>query len=206
MKNVVKAHFRRTDPILFAALSRLGSSTGSLNPRMTTDYFADLCEAIINQQLSEKAGATIFRRFKSLFIGGKITPQKVVRLSDQSIRDIGASWSKVGFIKDLAVKVYKNEIELQTLTSLPDDQVIQRLTSIKGIGPWTAEMFLMFSLGREDIFSYGDVGLRRAIQRLYSFKKEPTQQQIRKLEIKWIPYRTYACRILWRTLDVVEVQ
>lgn len=206
MNQNVERHFREVDPILFTALSRMSSKRESLKPRITTDYFADLCEAIINQQLSEKAGATIFGRFKSLLKGGRITAGKVLRLSDQSIRDSGASWSKARFIKDLATKVHKKEIALQRLAVLSNAEVIQQLTSISGIGPWTAEMFLMFSLGREDVFSYGDVGLRRAIQKLYAFKKEPTQKQIKKLETRWAPYRTYACRILWRSLDAVEAQ
>ncbi len=168
---------------------------------ISSDYFSDLCEAIINQQLSTKAGATIFARFKKLYPKAVITPEKTIQLKDQQIRDIGASWSKVAFIKDLATKVTKKEIVLNTLKDLSNDDVIKALTAIKGIGPWTAEMFLMFSLGREDIFSYGDLGLRRAIQKLYAFKKEPTQKQMEKIVSKWSPYRTYACRVLWRSLD-----
>lgn len=202
MKPEMKARFQLVDPVLFSVLTKLEGHTHTLTPRVTSDYFADLCEAIINQQLSDKAGATIFGRFKELFPKEKIMPKPAVTLKEEQIRAIGASWSKARFIKDLAEKVTQKEIRLETLKNLSDERVIAELTKIKGIGPWTAEMFLMFSLGREDIFSYGDLGLRRAIQKLYGFKKEPTRKQMEKIVHKWTPYRTYACRILWRSLEL----
>ncbi len=201
MKPNIRAHFRAVDPTLFAALSALDGQAHLLVPRISKDYFSDLCEAIINQQLSEKAGATIFKRFRRLFPKEIITPTYVSETRGESIRSVGVSWSKVKYIKALAENVIRKEIRLETLTSKTDTEVIAELTRIQGIGPWTAEMFLMFSLGREDVFSYGDVGLRRAIQKLYKFKREPTQKQMEKITKKWSPYRTYACRILWRTLD-----
>ncbi len=203
MKPTVKQHFQHTDPVLFSVLQQFEKEAASLTPRSTTDYFSDLCEAIINQQLSEKAGATIFGRFRGLFGKEGITPKSVVSLSDQKIRDIGASWSKVRFMKDLAQKVSSGDVVLTSFANLSDEKVIEQLTQIRGIGPWTAEMFLMFSLGREDVFSYGDLGLRRAIEKVYGFKKEPTRKQLEKIVAKWTPYRTYACRILWRSLSPV---
>jgi len=202
MKPAVCIHFQSADPILYAALEKLDAHAHTFVPHVTDDYFSDLCDAIISQQLSTKAGATIFGRFKGLFPQGVITPERAVKLKDEQIRNIGASWSKAAFIKDLADKAMKKEVPLEALKDLSDDEVIKALTAVKGIGPWTAEMFLMFSLGREDIFSYGDLGLRRAIQKLYAFKKEPTQKQMKKIVTKWSPYRTYACRILWRSIDM----
>lgn len=201
MKSLVRKHFQKADPILYRELCRFEGQVDSLTPRVTHDYFSDLCEAIINQQLSEKAGMTIFGRFRKLFPEGTITPSRVSQLPQASIRSIGVSWSKVRFIQDLAQKVIGEEIHLELLKDLGDSEVIAQLTRIRGIGPWTAEMFLMFSLGREDVFSFGDLGLKRAIQKLYKFKREPTRRQMEKIVVKWAPYKTYACRILWRSLD-----
>lgn len=198
----VRTHFQKTDPVLFAALSALEPVSYELVPRKTEDYFEALCDAIISQQLSTKAGATIFGRFKDLYPKKRITPGDTLKLTDEQIRGVGASWSKARFIKDLAQNVSGKDIDLTLLPTLSDGDVIATLTRIKGIGPWTAEMFLMFTLGREDVFSYGDLGLRRAIQKLYTFKKEPSQKQMEKIVKRWSPYRTYACRILWRTLDM----
>jgi DNA-3-methyladenine glycosylase II len=202
MKPEVRKHFQTVDPILFAALETLDAVAHELTPRHSNDYFSELCDAIISQQLSSKAGATIFGRFKALFPEKKITPHKTLELTDEQIREVGASWSKVKFIKDLAQKTVNKEIPLDSLKDLSNEQVIGILTAVKGIGPWTAEMFLMFSLGREDVFSYGDLGLMRGIQRLYRFKKDPTKKQMEKIVKKWSPYRTYASRILWRSLEL----
>jgi len=126
----------------------------------------------------------------------------LLKLSDKKIRSCGTSNSKVSFLKDLAAKVLKNDLKLNKLDKLSDDLVIKELTKVKGIGPWTAEMFLMFTLGREDIFSHGDLGLKNAIKKLYKFKKEPTRKQIEKIVEIWKPYRTYASRILWKSLEI----
>jgi DNA-3-methyladenine glycosylase II len=168
---------------------------------VSEDPFVDLVHSIIDQQLSEKAGRTIFERFLALFPKGMVTPDAVLALEDQTIRDVGVSWSKVSYIKAIAQAVRSKSVDFASIATLGDEDVIASLTTIKGVGRWTAEMFLMFSLGREDIFSYGDLGLRRAIQRLYGFRKEPTRRQMEKIVRRWSPYRTYAARILWRTLD-----
>jgi DNA-3-methyladenine glycosylase II len=202
MNVIISNYFRKHDPILYAVLQRIPDSKG-LGPRRTKNYFLDLCEAIINQQLSDKAASTIFSRFIVLFPDG-ITPDNLLRISDKKIRSVGTSWNKVKFLKSLASAVVEQRIHLDQLDRLSDSEVSLELTKIKGIGPWTAEMFLMFSLGRPDIFSFGDVGLRRAIQKLYSLKREPTVSQMKKLTKKWSPYRTYACRILWRSLDLSQ--
>lgn len=202
MDKRIQHHFRTVDPILFAVLTKLDRQAHELVPRKTTDYFSDLCEAIVNQQLSEKAGLTIFNRFLDLLSGRKPTPKAVDALNDKKLRAVGVSWSKVRFIKGLAKSFLAKEIDFSILETLPDEVVITELVKLHGIGPWTAEMFLMFSLGRPDVFSHGDLGLRRAIQKLYKFKKEPTRKQVEKIIAKWAPYKTYACRILWRSLEL----
>ena len=201
MEKQIKDHFARVDPKLHAVLIQLEGKTDRLTPTKSTDYFADLCEAIINQQLSDKAAATIYKRFLDLFPKRRVTPEFLLRLKDEQIRGVGTSWNKVKFLTSLARAVVDRTIKLASLDTLPDIEVVTELTKLHGIGPWTAEMFLMFSLGRPDVFSYGDVGLRRAIQKLYALKKEPTPKQMEKISRKWAPYRTYACRILWRSLD-----
>lgn len=191
-------HFKKSDPILYSIIDK----TGLLNPlSQSENFFSDLCEAIINQQLSDKAARTIFNRFKKLFPKEIITADNLIKIPEEKIREIGTSWKKVAFMKNLAKKVVKAEIDLEKLTELENELVIEELTKLHGIGKWTAKMFLMFSLGREDVFSAGDLSLRRAIQKIYKLKKEPTQKQIEKISKKWIPYRTYAALILWRSVD-----
>ncbi len=198
MEKHVKDHFARVDPILFAVFIRL---EGEISINKTTDYFSDLCEAIINQQLSEKAGTTIFNRLRDVFPDRKLTPRTILSIDKNKLRGVGMSWSKVRFIKDLAKSFEEKTIDFSALETKSNEDVIGELVKLNGVGPWTAEMFLMFSLGRPDVFSHGDVGLRRAIQKLYGFKKEPTRKQIEKIIAKWTPYKTYACKILWRSLE-----
>lgn len=200
MHKKIRNHLEKADPVLYGVLEKIDS----LKPlTKSKNYFSDLCKTIINQQLSDKAGETIFRRFQKLFPEKGINPEELQKLSVEKIRHVGTSNSKVNYLKNLAEKVIRKEINLDEFTQKDDFFVKNTLIRIKGIGPWTAEMFLMFSLAREDIFSYADLGLRRAIQRLYKFKKEPTSKQIEKLSKRWKPYRTYAARILWRSLDLL---
>ena len=159
-----------------------------------------LCFEIINQQLSDKAADSIGKRFLTLFPRKQITTRRVRELSDQDIRDAGLSWSKVGFIKNLAEKVESKEIDFKQLPMLDNETAIAELTAIKGIGPWTAEMFLIFSLGREDVFSHGDVGLQRAIKQLYNLQ-DPSQEDIEGITAKWSPYRSWASLVLWKIVD-----
>lgn len=201
MNAVILNHFRIADPTLFSVLENIPNKH-QLTPKKSPDIFSDLIESVICQQLSNKAGATIFERFRALFPKKIITPKKVLAMPDEKIRRKGPSWSKVFYIKNIARAGESGELNLQTIDAKSDEDVISELTKIKGIGRWTAEMFLMFTLGREDIFSYGDLGLRKAIMKLYGYKKEPTAQQMEKLATRWKPYRTYAARILWRSLEI----
>ena len=192
----VKNHFKKADPVLYKAIGEL-YLLEKVTPK---DYFAKLCGEIINQQLSDKASATIYKRYQKLYPNGMITAKHALTLTHEAIRAIGTSNAKSRFIKELAQKVVNKEAQLEKLDSMRDEEVIKELTKIKGIGPWTAEMFIMFSLARPDVFSHGDLGLRKAIKKLYGFKKEPTKKQIEKITKKWSPYRTYACTILWHSL------
>lgn len=189
-------HFQMKDPKLYAYAIRVGQIT--LEP--STDHFTHLCESIINQQLSEKAGDTIYRRFEKL-LKGKITPEYIVRLSDDRLRSCGISLAKVRYIKGLAQSIINKDLSLSKLVSLPDEEVIVSLTKIKGIGLWTAEMFLMFALARPDVFSLGDSGLKRAIEKIYDMKNLKKEKML-NLTKKWAPFRTYACIILWRSLTM----
>lgn len=197
MMSLIRKHFLSVDPILFAYIHLIDDMTLSVS----RTPFVDLVEDITSQQLSEKAGATIFSRLKKLFPAGRITPDRVLALTDQELRNVGVSWSKASYIKAIATAAQTKKIVFNRLAALSNEEVIQALTQIKGVGRWTAEMFLMFSLGREDIFSFGDLGLRRGIQKIYGLKKEPTIKQMEKITSRWTPFRTYACRILWRALD-----
>ena len=195
----IKDHFKKSDAILYAALEQSGGLE-KLSLRNTSDYFVALCDEIVSQQLSGRVATVIFSRFKKLFINEEITAKAVLQLTHEELRAVGMSNAKAKYIKDLARKVHTKEIDLESLSLLANDQVITELTKIKGIGRWTAEMFLMFTLGREDIFSHGDLGLRNAIKKLYRLE-DPTKDEVEGITIKWSPYRTYACRILWRSLD-----
>lgn len=195
MNTKIIDHFQHVDPILASLIEKV-----DLQPHIpSSDYFLSLCDSIISQQLSEKAGATIYRRFEALFPKG-VTPGTLLAINEETLRGVGMSYSKARYVKNLAQKVHDKEIILEALKELPNEEAMKELIKLKGIGPWTAEMFLMFSLGREDIFSYGDVGLQRAIGKWYGFKKTPTVKQMEKITTKWSPYRTYACRILWKSL------
>jgi len=191
----IKNHFKKVDPILYTTIKELYL----LEKVAPKDYFAKLCAEIINQQLSDKASTTIYKRYQKLYPNGIITAKHALTLTHQAIRATGTSNAKSRFIKDLAQKIVNKEVRFEKLDSMRDEEVIKDLTKIKGIGPWTAEMFIMFSLARPDVFSHGDLGLRKAIKKLYGFKKEPTREQIEKIVKKWSPYRTYACTILWQS-------
>ncbi len=190
------AHFEKHDPVLFAIIVHIEPFSLTKSNKL----FRELCDHIISQQLSIKASASIFERFSNLFPKKHIDPALLLTLPNDTIRAAGLSYTKIRYLKDLAQKVIEKTVQLDRLEALSDEEVIETLIKVKGIGRWTAEMFLMSALAREDVFSYGDLGIRKAMQKLYGLKKEPTQMQAEKLAKKWSPYRTYACKILWRSL------
>lgn len=165
-----------------------------------SDLFADIVESIINQQLSGKAAATIFGRFKKLFKNKFPKPQQILKIPDEKIRACGVSFPKIKYIKGLCQAIVNRELDLKNLSNLQDEEVIIELTKLKGIGRWTAEMILIFSLQRSDVFSTGDLGLRTAVSKLYKIDRED-RIKIEKLSKKWSPHRSLACWYLWRSLE-----
>lgn len=164
------------------------------------EHFRALCRNIIGQQLAGKAADAITKRFKNLFDPLQVEPKKILALNDQTLRDVGMSWAKVKYLKDLSQKTLNQEVNFDLIGSFSDEQVIAELTKVKGIGPWTAEMFLMFTLGRENVFSFGDLGLRRGLEKLYKLKN-PTLKQIEKIVNPWSPYKSYGSIALWHSLE-----
>jgi DNA-3-methyladenine glycosylase II len=202
MKHVkIKSHFQSVDPII-------SSAWGKMPPRILKPvsndpliYFQKLCDDIVSQQLAGSAATSIFNRFINLMPTKKFTPRHVLKLKDQSLRDVGLSWAKASYIKNLAEKVNNQEVRLEKLSKLDDEAVIAELVKVKGIGPWTAEMFLMFSLGREDVFSHGDLGLRNGLIKLYQLRKPPTIERANRIVNRWSPYKSYGSLALWHSLD-----
>lgn len=189
-------HFKKADSVLY----ELAVNIEPFNPMLPSrDHFTRLCRSIVGQQLSVKAAQTIFTRFQKL-LDNKITPEKVLKIDKEKMRECGISYPKVNYMKDLAEKVIEKKLILETIHEDDDETVIKNLTTVKGIGYWSAEMFLMFSLGRPDVFSVQDVGLQNAMKKLYGLTN-PTKEDYLRISEKWKPYRTFACMILWRSLD-----
>lgn len=200
MNKKIINHFKKVDPVLYSIIECI-DPLEEIKPKKPKEYFYSLCREIINQQLADKAAHAIFNRFLNLFPKQNIEPSLVIKLTEQNLRDVGMSWAKARYIKDLASKVHNKEVKLEKLQKMNNQEAINELVKIKGVGLWTAEMFLMFSLGKEDIFSFGDLGLRRAIEKLYKIENL-AKDQAGKITAKWSPYRTFACRILWSSLDI----
>lgn len=160
--------------------------------------YEELVESIIGQQLSGKAADTIFKRFLALFNNKFPTYDKLLDIDTEKLRSAGMSYSKASYIKNIAKAFKEKQISITKLEKLNDDDVKKELTKIKGVGNWTAEMILIFTLQREDVFSLGDAGLRRAIKNLYSIEKD---KDILKLAENWKPKRSFACWYLWRSLE-----
>ncbi len=198
MDKKIQLHFQQADPVIFCALKTYGLSR-AIQVKEPNEYFFQLCRSINNQQLSNKAAATIFERFCNLFPKKEPTAHALHKLSIQKLKSAGLSRQKIAYLKDIAKKIESKEIVLEKLQTLSNEEVIESLTKIKGIGLWTAQMFLMFSLGREDVFSFGDAGLRNAMKKLYSLQ-ELTKDQAEQIATRWAPYRSWACLILWESL------
>ena len=164
------------------------------------ELFLNVCRTIIGQQLSGKAANTIYGRFLKLFKGKEITSANLLKIKDQKIRDAGISWAKIKYIKDLAQKYMNGEINLESLYDMTNEEVITELIKVKGIGNWTAEMVLIFTLNREDVFSFGDLGLKKGFEKVYGIKN-PTQKQIEKMISKWTPYKSFGSIALWHSLE-----
>ena len=189
----------RRDPILAALIRRHGPC--GLAAARRADHFSALVRAITFQQLSTKAAATIYNRMAALMPGGVPTPAGFAALSDEQLRSAGLSRQKIGYLRDLCEKVDSTTIDLDTVDSLSDEEVIAALVTIKGIGRWSAEMFLIFRLLRPDVLPVGDLGIIIAVQKAYKLRKRPTPDRLRKIGEAWRPYRSVASWYLWRSLD-----
>lgn len=197
MKQRILKHFEKVDPVMGKLAKRIELEEFVKDE----NYFDHLCREIVGQQLSGKVARVIFERFKKLFKDEKIEPVRIVDFSEEQIRAVGMAYSKVRSLKDLASKIISGEVELERFDNLPDEIVKEELIKVKGIGPWTAEMFLIFTLGRSDVFSPLDLGLRKGIQKLYELEKLPTPIEAEEMAKKWSPYRSFASRLLWKSLD-----
>ncbi len=192
-----------SDPVMAEIIVRVGplgnSRTGRPDP---DDHYGALVRSITGQQLSVKAAASIYARLLTRFEGRPPTPQEILLDDPQELRAAaGLSNAKVSYLRSLAEHVISGELELARMNELSDERVMEELVAVKGIGAWTAQMFLMFHLGRPDILPVGDLGIRRAIERAYGLEAMPPEEQMEQIAAPWRPHRTLACRYLWRSLD-----
>ncbi|MCL9971927.1 MAG: DNA-3-methyladenine glycosylase [Candidatus Pacebacteria bacterium] len=164
------------------------------------DPFEALCRAIVGQQLSVKAATTIYKRFITLY-GNQLTPRKVAKTSIEKFRSVGVSNQKTGYLLDLSKKFLDGTVAPKRFSTMSDEEIRGHLVAVKGIGTWTADMFLMFTLHRPDVLPTGDLGTQKAMQKLFKLKTLPTPEKMQKLAEPWRPYRTLACRYLWDFLD-----
>ena len=165
------------------------------------DAYGALLRSIVGQQLSTKAASTIYGRLADNFGGRAPTPRELLETEPERIRAAGLSNAKVAYLRDLAVHVEEGTLELERLPELSDEEVAEQLTAIKGLGQWTADMFLMFHLQRPDILPVGDQGIRNAVKVAYRLRKLPDPKRLEKIGRPWRPYRTLACVYLWSSLD-----
>jgi DNA-3-methyladenine glycosylase II len=189
----------RCDPVLASAIKQIGPCL--MADRQRKDHLTALVGAIVSQQLSTSAAATIFGRFVALFPDNHIPDAPAIAAhSDAALRGVGLSWQKVGYLRDLSARIADGRLNLDELDALTDEEVIERLTSVRGFGRWTAEMFLMFRLHRPDVLPAGDLGIVKAVQKLYRLRRRPDAKRILKIGEVWRPYRSVASWYLWQSL------
>jgi DNA-3-methyladenine glycosylase II len=193
-------HLKKSDPILRAIIERVGMCRMEFGE----PEFSSLAEAIVYQQLNGKAAVTIFNRFVAL-AGDPLTPEGILKLSNEQMRSVGLSKQKSAYLKDLAAKASDGLLNFERLQDMTDDDVIEHLTQVKGIGVWTAHMFLIFSLRRPNVLPTGDYGVQMAIRKHYKKRKLPKPNEMEKIARAWEPYRSIACWYMWRSLDIKTV-
>ncbi len=192
-------HLRKADPRLSAVIDAVGSCTFA--PAEHLAHFTAISRSIVFQQLSGKAATTIYNRFAALFPDETPTAKALSEISDEQLRGVGLSRQKTGYLRDFAARVNSGEVPIDSLHELSDEEIIKALVSVKGIGRWTAQMFLMFRLGRPDVLPDLDLGIQKGIQRAYRMRKLPTPKRVMEVGAKWAPHRTIASWYLWRSLD-----
>jgi DNA-3-methyladenine glycosylase II len=190
-------HLKKCDPVLRAIIE----AVGPYRMQHSLAEFSSLAEAIVYQQLNGAAAATIWKRFVTL-AGQPLTPEAILKLTDEQLRSVGLSKQKSSYLKDLAAKTASGLLDFSTLPELSDDEVIKHLTQVKGIGVWTAHMFLIFSLRRPNVLPTGDYGVQMAVKKHYKKRKLPKPKDMEKIAHAWEPYRSAACWYMWRSLDI----
>ena len=190
-------HLKKSDPVLAAIIEKIGPC----KMQFGEPTFHSLAEAILYQQLNGKAAVTIFNRFTAL-AGDPLTPEGILKLTDTQMRGVGLSKQKNSYLRDLSEKTKAGLLEFERLPKLSEQEVIEHLTQVKGIGVWTAHMFLIFTLRRPDILPTGDYGVQAAIKKHYGKRKWPKPAVMEKIAKPWAPYRSIACWYLWKSLDV----
>jgi 3-methyladenine DNA glycosylase/8-oxoguanine DNA glycosylase len=194
-------HLKRVDPVLAVIIERVGPCR--LEPRREGTHFDALVRSIIYQQLSGKAAATIHARVQALYGGRPPTPSELLATADEHLRASGLSRQKMSYLKDLAAKVESGVVPLTSdvIDHLSDDEIVERLVQVKGIGRWTVQMFLMFRLGRRDVLPDLDLGIQNAIRRAYRMRKQPRPKDVLRIGEKWRPHASVASWYLWRSLE-----
>lgn len=198
METAIK-HLLEHDPVLAEIVKRCPSPTFVAH----TNYYHELVDSIISQQLSVKAARTIEGRFKALFGDEFPSPEQILKKDVEELRAVGLSRPKVRYIQDLAMKIIEGEVRFDTLDQLSNDEIVEELTKVKGIGVWTVHMFLMFCMARLDVLPVGDLGIRNGIMRLYNLEKVPDAAEIEAIAKtnNWHPYESVACWYIWQSLD-----
>jgi len=193
-------HLRKSDPVMRAIIERIGPC----KMQFGEPVFHSLAEAIVYQQLNGKAAVTIFKRFAAL-AGDPLTPKGILKLTPEKMRSVGLSKQKTSYLFDMAERAHRGELNFSRLSEMSDDQVIEHLTQVKGVGVWTAHMFLMFTLRRPNVLPIGDYGVRTAIMKHYKKRKLPKPELMERIAKPWVPYRSVACWYLWQSLDVKTI-
>jgi DNA-3-methyladenine glycosylase II len=194
-------HLKKSDPVLRAIIERIGPC----KMQFGEPKFHSLAEAIVYQQLNGKAALTIFKRFAAL-AGDPLTPGGILKLKTEQMRSAGLSKQKTSYLVDMAERTNRGELSFSRLQDLSDEKVIEHLTQVKGVGVWTAHMFLMFTLRRPNILPTGDYGVRAAMMKHYKKRKLPKPDVMEKIAKPWAPYRSIACWYLWQSLDVKTLE
>jgi 3-methyladenine DNA glycosylase/8-oxoguanine DNA glycosylase len=192
-------HLKRVDPVLARIIEAVGPCR--LQARAEGTHFAALARAIVFQQLSGKAAGTIFSRFTALFSGGEPSPDELLAMTDEQLRAVGLSRQKIGYLRDLSSKVRSGELPLGEVETMADDDLIAHLVQVKGIGRWTAQMFLMFRLGRPNVLPELDLGIQNAMKLAYKKRKRPGPKDVKRIGAKWAPHCSIASWYLWRSLE-----
>jgi DNA-3-methyladenine glycosylase II len=184
-------------------LKEYGDPDGVLRRRgrRPTDSYGALVRSIVGQQLSTKAARTIYERLTALYEDRTPTPAELIATDPEELRAVGLSRAKAAYLRDLAEHIEDGELDLDHISELPDEEVSEQLTAVKGLGQWTVDMFLIFHLGRPDVLPVGDLGIRRAAQIAYGLEHLPDAAELERLAEPWRPHRSLACLYLWRSLD-----